>query len=190
MWSMIVSLRFLSKGSLPIPNETHHLFQVLCFFILIKKMKPRVMKWLAQGHTDIFFSSKSSSTFLNTEPRVFPSMLCPISTYLTLSSFLNKWCLEKFQRQMYLQLHFESSSYNCHTWSLSQCLNPITGDNLNRLKLLESVLVAVDPPHSNDAIVIGKVGHCHFKLVVYLESWRKEVLSGGKDDESHGREQM
>lgn len=102
-----------------------------------------------------------------------------------------KWvCLDKFQRQTHLELHFKSLSYNCDTWSLSPCLNPITRDNLNRLKCLESVCAAIDSPHSNYAIVIAKVGHCHFKLVVYLESWRMEVISGGKDDESHGREQM
>lgn len=104
--------------------------------------------------------------------------------------FLKKWCWDKFQRQMHLQLHSDCSCCHCHPRSLSQCLNPITGDNLNGLKLPESVSVATDPPHSKDAIVIGKVGHCHFKLVVYLESWGMEVLSGGRDDESHGREQM
>lgn len=55
MCYMILSLKFLSKGNLPMPNETCHLFHVLGFLIFIKTMNSRVMKLLAQGYTGIFF---------------------------------------------------------------------------------------------------------------------------------------
>lgn len=122
----------------------------LVSLFLLRQWNPRW--WNDLLKVTQIFSFKAKVRVYNIEPSVFPTTLCFLSTYFTLSSFSNKSCLEKFQRQMHLQLHFKSSFCNCHTWSLSQCLNPITGDNLNRLKLLESVHVAIDPPHSKNTL--------------------------------------